>query len=173
MQNSRLLLTLSSLDKPEWRDFQKYLRSPFFNRRSDVIALAVYLQKELSKPGDAQRLTKATVWAKICPQSPYDEKQLRYTMSYLLDRAESYLALVEMQSDSSARSLFVVNALRKRGLEKNADAQLITAPPTKASDRSFDPAIQRSLQSKLREMRARTEETPAPRPPENMAHFTI
>ena len=122
MQNSRLLTTLRTLNKTEWRSFQKYLASPFFNQRADVLNLALYLQKELAKPAGEQVLSKAAVWKKTNPQTPYEEKQLRYTMSYLLNMVENFLALLDIQSDPSAHKTFSSNALRKRGLEKYAQA---------------------------------------------------
>ncbi len=172
MQNGRLIIMLRALNKTEWRSFQKYLVSPFFNQRKDVITLAIYLQKELAKPAGEQDIRKTQVWKKTCPHAPYEEKQLRYIMSYLLTMAENFLALQEWQSDQSAHKMFIFNALRKRGLEKNAEPHLIAAQTAQSSTSRFDPVMNRAMQRNFREMKSRQTDLVAGSLPESIENFT-
>ena len=43
MKNSTIIPVLKTLDKKECREFTKWLASPFFNQRKDVIDLFQYL----------------------------------------------------------------------------------------------------------------------------------
>ena len=152
MQNSRLIVTLRSLNKTEWRRFLQYLASPYFNQREDVVTLATSIQKELSKQEAEQAFDKAAVWRKAFPKLKYEEKQLRYTMSYLLRAAEDFLVVAELQNSKALQQLFTFNALRKRGLEKSADEQLIAATNSSEMNDDFEPVIHRILQKKRREV---------------------
>ena len=49
MTNTKLIQVLESLSKKELSQFKKYLRSPFFNHREDVLILFEHLNKELKK----------------------------------------------------------------------------------------------------------------------------
>jgi len=44
MENSQLTEALQTLSKEEFREFGKFLRSPFFNNRSEVIRLYEFLK---------------------------------------------------------------------------------------------------------------------------------
>ena len=154
MNNSQLLDTLRTLTKTEWNSFQKYLHSPFFNQRADVIALATIIQKEFSKQEDKQFFEKAMVWKKLEPNLPYDDKQLRYTMSYLLDLVEHFFANLELQSKSPLQKILIHNALQRRGLEKGAASHLMAAQQLSLVYEHFDPQLNRVLQSNLRQISA-------------------
>jgi hypothetical protein len=119
MQNSRLHELLQSFSPTELTAFGKYLRSPFFNHREDVVRLFDYFfkKKETKRAGV---FDKAVVFENIFPQATYDEKQLGYTMSFLLKSAESFLVYEEMaKSGEAVFQLHLAKAVKKKGLEKH------------------------------------------------------
>ena len=119
MTNSRLLELLQSLSPTELTAFGKYLRSPFFNQREDVVRLFDYFfQKKDSKKTSV--FDKKEVFKNVFPNEKYDEKQLGYTMSFLLKAAESFLVFGEMNNDGEAAyQLRLAKAVKKKGLEKH------------------------------------------------------
>ncbi len=119
MTNSRLLELLQSLTPTELTAFGKYLRSPFFNHREDVARLFDYFFKKrgLKNPSAFE---KQEVFKNIFPKAKYNEKQLGYTMSFLLQAAQSFLVFYEKSNDDEASfQIYLAKALRKKGLEKH------------------------------------------------------
>jgi len=77
MNKSRLSEIFKSLDKREVKQLRKWVRSPFFNQREDVILLFDYLDKNrpLDKPN---KLDRKYIFSKIFPNEKYDEKKIGY-----------------------------------------------------------------------------------------------
>lgn len=149
MQQSQLIKTLRTLDKIEWRRFQKYLRSPFFNHRGDLQQLAEYLEKQLARDPGGADFSKKTAWRKLFPGIDFDEKKLRYLMSYLLAAAENFLGQIELEADKMQYKLLISNALKRRGLENWAASKFERAQIS--AIQNFDLAQGRSLERKRRE----------------------
>lgn len=119
MQNSRLLELLQSFSPAELTAFGKYLRSPFFNHREDVVRLFDYFfqKKEIRR---TNIFAKEVVFNSVFPKEKYDEKQLGYTMSFLLKAAQSFLVFGEMNEHGEAAfQIHLAKAVKKRGLEKH------------------------------------------------------
>ena len=121
MLNSRLFELLMTLTPTELTSFNKYLRSPFFNQREDIIRLFDYFfQKKDLKRSDV--FEKTMVFKSIYPKAKYNEKQLSYTMSFLLQAAQSFLVYNEMNENSKpSYHIYLAKAVKKRGLVKHFD----------------------------------------------------
>ena len=117
MTSSLLVRTFKQLTPKDLRTLREFTRSHIFNRRDDVVRLGDYLITHTGKPAikafEARRLYEAA-----CPGQPFDEKQLRHLMSYLLDVVRQYLAWSEWRADQDEQQRYLVRALRNRGLEK-------------------------------------------------------
>ncbi|MBL7804330.1 MAG: hypothetical protein JNL02_11380 [Saprospiraceae bacterium] len=121
MTNSFLLQILRAIDPSEHGAVRRFLQSPFFNRRSDVIQLFDLLVKSPEPPG------REALFAALYPGRPFHNLTLNHTFSYLTERLEQYLALVEMQRDGQTERLYRVRAFRRRGLSQlfERDAHLL------------------------------------------------
>ncbi len=111
MQNNLLLELFGALSKRELRDFDNYLRSPYHNRRSDVVLLFEFLCADRS-------FDKALAFQAISPGQPYDDKQLRYTTSFLYGLMKDWLALQAFYEDRNYQKVLLVGSLRRKGLKK-------------------------------------------------------
>ncbi len=122
--NTFLLQIFQSLHQNELLSARKFLQSPFFNQRSDVLALFDLLVKA-QKKGKITELSKESIFSKIFPKQPYHNLTLNHLFTYLTERLEQYLALIEMQRDGLAEQLYRVRAFRRRGLAQlfERDAQ--------------------------------------------------
>jgi hypothetical protein len=119
MQNSRLIALLNTLSKPEVRELRKFLASPFFNRREDVPRLFGYLAGRSGRPPE-----KEQAFAHVYPGQPYNDQQMRYLMSWLLQAIEQYLALQPLLQDPSRQQAALAQAYRQRGLGKHFEQSL-------------------------------------------------
>lgn len=63
-------------------------------------------------------LSKEAAHEAVYPGKAYDEKQLRYLMSFLFQQLKTYLLQKEMMADHIQSQLLVVRGLRKRNLQR-------------------------------------------------------
>ena len=91
MQNSRLIKVISHLTKYDNRTIKKFLRSPYFNHRQDVIALFEEILKTLQKKKPLWEPTE--MYKKVYPGRTFQQQQFRLVMSYLLPVSYTHLTL--------------------------------------------------------------------------------
>ncbi len=108
MENSTILALVRSIPAGEVREVRKFLLSPFFNQRQDVIALFDYLTIGGSP-------TREGAWKAVFGKGPvFALPKLRLVMSYLHKLLEQYLAVRETMSDPKFLEVQLVRAYRKR-----------------------------------------------------------
>ena len=116
MTTSLLIRTFKQLSAKDHRALRDFVCCSMFNRRDDVTRLCDYLVAHVDKPVlkafEPERLHEAAY-----PGKPFDNKQLRHVMSYLLEVVRKYLAVAEWQTDESEQKRCLVRALRNRGLD--------------------------------------------------------
>lgn len=117
MQDSRLIEIFQQLHKKELRELGKFVRSPFHNQRKDVVRLYEYLVEWLRK-GKKENLSKEITFPVIFPKEKYDEKKIRYTMSFLYQAIKSFLAYQEFTAHPIQEQTAVVKVFRKKGLSR-------------------------------------------------------
>ncbi len=109
MEKSSLYRLLHALPAAELREVRKFLQSPFFNQRQDVIDLFEYLTG-----GSAPQ--KEAVWQQLFAPAPFDLQKIRLLMSYLHTLLEQYISVKEQLSDPLEAKLYLAIGYRKRGL---------------------------------------------------------
>ena len=102
IKNSQLIGLFAALTKEELRELSKWLDSPFHNQRADVVLLFQYLKKHLH---NEHKLLPNIIWENIAPNVAYDNKLLRYTMSFLLQQLLDFLAYRQWARDPLAQNL--------------------------------------------------------------------
>ncbi len=118
MTQSKLIFLLKTFKKTEWRRFKEFLASPYFNKRTDLIAFFSYLAAVYPDFTD-KKLAKAVVFKKLYPNQPYDDKQMRYLMNYTLKAAEQFLGQEKIES-LALKDNYILEALVDRKLEKHS-----------------------------------------------------
>lgn len=123
MYQSRLVEVFRSLDKKELRGLEKFVKSPFFNQRDDVIALFEYLRKRYPFRNN-KGLGREEIFRFLHPDAPYEEKNLGYTFSFLFKAIKSFLAWQEFNADPVAEQIALCRALRKKGVKRIFDSEI-------------------------------------------------
>ncbi|NRB46219.1 MAG: hypothetical protein HRU41_01000 [Saprospiraceae bacterium] len=118
MQNSQLIELLATFRRKEWIEATKFVKSPFHNSRSDVLPLLIYLKKMLPR-GLTEKLDKELVFTALYPGESYDEKKIRYLMSFLYQLMQDYLAYVQWKEDNLQVQNDLLHGLRLRGLQRS------------------------------------------------------
>lgn len=135
MNNSKLIAVYQTLSGVEKRVFSKFLTSPYFNQREDVLQFWNYLLKE-SKYLEGG-LSKKRIFEAVFPHTDFDETILRHTASQLLNCLEEFLAVRRFRKDSFQSKLYLAEAYRERNLEKHFNQSIRLA--------------QKELESKVRD----------------------
>ena len=124
MRKSNLLVFLKHFSKRDWRAFKKFVRSPYFNQREDVVRLFDYLDRVLlTQPPSA--IHRKKIYNNVYPNESFNEKKLRSTFFTLLKILKKYLALAEWETDPIQNQQYLCKSLRKRGLEVFFKKELI------------------------------------------------
>lgn len=126
MTNTFLFQIFRSLAPNEYNAVRKFLNSPFFNQRQDVVTLFDQLVLAQQNGGLGQ-LEKQELFRSVYPGEPFHNLNLNHCFTYLTERLEQYLALTEMQNDGLNERLYRLRAFRRRGLDQlfERDARLL------------------------------------------------
>jgi hypothetical protein len=126
MIKSDLIQIFKKLTKQDRRALRQFVRSPYFNRRAEVISLYDYMDKHLDTTHP--NWDKEAVFKIIFPAEPtYLGAQMDYTMSFLLQVIRSYLIQDELEKEVIGNRLRLHKALDSRGLHKFAQRELDAA----------------------------------------------
>jgi hypothetical protein len=129
MLGSELLEIFKCLTKQDRRDLHDFVRSPFHNKREDVILLFEYITKNLKEGPSVFRdkegknigsiFKKENVFKAVFVDAHnYDDKQLRYTMSFLLKCIRQFLIYKDLTINDLNNEIALNRALRQRGADK-------------------------------------------------------
>lgn len=118
MKNTKLIRLLRTFSKEEFRNFEKFIQSPYFRKR-DVTLLFNVLKAYY--PGfDKEELNEAFIFEKTFPGKKFDIKAdslMKTLMSDLFMSCREYLIQLEMKEKPEFRKYFLMEQLRKRKIE--------------------------------------------------------
>lgn len=109
MEKSQLSQLIFSLSSAEKREARKFLESPFFNQRRDVVQLFDWFCAGTTPE-------KAAAKRHLFGADEVDDQELRLRMTYLHRLLERYIAQKEMEADDTGLRLHLAAGYRRRGL---------------------------------------------------------
>lgn len=118
MENTRLLKLLRTFSDAELRALKKFVRSPYFNQRREVIGLLDFLEKPLktNRPAPGKEEAFTAVFGK----AQFDDHRIRMAMSFLFQLANQFLAVQGFLNDTPGIRLSLASLLRQRKLPDHA-----------------------------------------------------
>lgn len=102
----QLIISFSAQEK---REIRKFLESPFFNQRKDVVELF----DTLCSPNLPDKMALKT---HLFGAADTDDQELRLRMTYLMRLLERYITQKEFESDEARMKVNLIRGLRKRNL---------------------------------------------------------
>lgn len=117
MEKSKIIDLLRTFTASELRQFVDFVASPFFNKRTELIP---FLKHLISKAPDFPSLSiqKEKVFHELYPDRTYDDKEMRYLMSYLSKLAERFLIITRYERQTVKCQLDLMQSFLDRDLEK-------------------------------------------------------
>lgn len=121
MKNSLLLQLVLHLSDKQVREMKKWIRSPIYNHRDDVVRLFDILLK-IRKQGK-QEIDKETAFKKLYPKQKYDDGKIRLVMTFLQKNIEQYLVYKYIDNEEST-NIKLATVYRKMNLHRHFDRQV-------------------------------------------------
>ncbi len=118
MIDSKLIQLLRTFSTEEWRRFNEFVASPYFNKKEELVIFCKYLRTNAPN-FSPKKLSKTKIFKVIYPKKEYDEKRLSYLMNYLLELAEKFIGWKMIEDQSSALELNTLSAFAERKLNKH------------------------------------------------------
>ncbi len=123
MYQKKLLQLLRTFSEPEIKEFENFLRSPFHNKREELVpfyrVLCKWAPDYAIDPAGQQAAFSAAYPGKL-----FESKQLAYSMNYLLRLAEEFLTVSAFRSSGSDFELKRLELMADRGLALHYDYHL-------------------------------------------------
>ena len=96
---------------------RKFLRSPYFNQREDVVLLFDFLVSQI--PKKRPELDKVQIHKSIFPDKPYQDREFHLIKTYLLKLVEQYLVVRYVQHDPIESQFILMRYYQERQLFKH------------------------------------------------------
>lgn len=112
MPDNKLIEVINSLNFVEKKNFSVYVKSPYHNRREDLIRLWELL-------GAGKRLEPEAIFALIYPEKAvFEDAQWRHLQSMLLVCIEQFLAIHAWEQTPLSADLYLAPVYREKNLRK-------------------------------------------------------
>lgn len=145
MENSKLVSVLKKLSKDEFKDFSKFVASPYFSKGRDCTPLFESL-KQCWPEFTGEKITKRSVYERMLPDEKFDDDKaysLLATLSTeLYKMALEYLRYSEFEKDEVQKKLMLLKGLRGKNLNKEFEKEF-------GKDKDEDPITRGSSESFL------------------------
>lgn len=116
MKNTHLFKLLSTLTTKELKLLKKWVASPFYNQRADVIqVLDIYVKNR--KKGETP-LSKTQLFHQLYPHEPYEDHKVRMVMSFLNRLTEKFIIHQSQEKKGIERKLVLLAYYREKELDK-------------------------------------------------------
>jgi len=89
MESSKLVSLLKTFDRQSWKDFERFVKSEYHNRRPKLIELLIVLKKA-SPQWKRKKLYKQVVYVQLFPGEEYLENRMVDLMKALVKLIEQY-----------------------------------------------------------------------------------
>lgn len=157
MIKHKVTILLSSLSKVEINRLNKLVISPYFNKNRTVTNLYTYLQN-LYPDYSEENTDRKLIFDHLFPGERYNDSKLRNISSDLTKLVEQYLILEQIESEPSQKTQYLLQAGKKRDLEKIYEPSLRQWEQTQDKNPFKDVAFyfeQHQLQEEIYEYTAR------------------
>lgn len=112
----KIFTLLESAGKSDWHWLQKFVNSPIYNQHASVVRLFEVIRKQFKS--DKKAVSSENIHAVLFPGEPFNQAKIHHTSNYLLRAVEDYFAWDEWWQDEQARQLHLLQAYRKRGIDR-------------------------------------------------------
>lgn len=118
MKNSKLIELLKTFDANEWRQFEAFVASPYFNSNENLTRLCAFMGK-FAPDFSSASLTKEKAQQAVFPHAPFDARQMGYLMNYMIQLAEEFISIQHYRQESLRVKCNTLAEYSRRDLDKH------------------------------------------------------
>lgn len=119
MKNTKLIQTLKTFTKEEFKLFEKFVASPFFNNGRNYLPFLKELKYHYPDFEDFKgRLTSESVYKRLYPGKKFNRQVMWNQISQLEKLAMEYILQTALKNNKTERFIMMFNELSKRNLDK-------------------------------------------------------
>ena len=137
MKDSKLLDIIRNLTAKELKQLSKFVQSPIHNSNQVVIDLLDHILK-VSPSKQSSLLDKHIVFAKLFPNTKYNDTYMRRVMSDLFKVCEEFVAWSRYQENKEFQQLELLRFYREKKLDKHFSAILRKLKKDESEAESLD-----------------------------------
>lgn len=115
MKNTQLIEILASLNKSEFKEFGKYIISPFFNNRSEVIRFFNAIKK-FYPLFDSEELSEEVIFILVYPGKDFSDVLMRKLISLTTNLVLDFIAVKGFKENTLSYNVMLMDKLRERKL---------------------------------------------------------
>jgi len=115
MKSSKLIKLLKALDYQEFKQFYKYLQSPYFTNSEDVLKLFDYLRPHYPA-FNSEKLERSKAFAFLFPDKKFNGPRLRNLLLKITKILESYLIHLEHEQNNWEKKKQLTRIYGKRNI---------------------------------------------------------
>ncbi len=115
MKNKQLFEALNTLDKIEFKEFGKFVKSPYHNNRSEVIRFYDSIKKYYPNFSN-ENFTEEKIYSTVFPGKKYSDVQMRKVLSLTIQLFQKFIVDIKINENKLHYNLELIEALTNRKL---------------------------------------------------------
>ena len=116
MKDSKILLILRTFSKQEFKEFEKYVHSPFLNSAGEYIYSFLHCIKKYHPDFEHPDFTKQNIFIQLYPKEKYNDSRMRKLISETMKLSLDYLAAKNFMEDEQQKGRLILKELQDRNL---------------------------------------------------------
>ncbi len=137
MYNSKIIGLLKTLSETEFKRFEDFVMSPFFNKSQKGGQLFDAIKDDYPE-FNSERLSKESIYNKLYPGKEYNDERIRNLSSDLLNLGKEFLAQMKFLSDPFYPAKFLLDGLKEKKLDALYNKHLKLTNDYLENDHRFD-----------------------------------
>ena len=117
MHNNKVYTILHHFDKNDFKQFNKYINSPYFNKSKLLIQYYELLEKQIHS-ANPDEFPKEKFWKKLFSPLKYNDVRFRKLSSDLLRIIEGFLAQQVYDENNLQKDAYLIESVGRKGIEK-------------------------------------------------------
>jgi len=126
MIKHKLIEILSTFDKNEFADFEKFTNSPFFNEGRNYLPVVKALKAFFPTFNDV-KFTKEILFNQIYAGEKFNENKLNIAFSRLYNMSEDFLAAKRLKEDNFGKNKYILEAFLEKKLYRAFEKKMAAA----------------------------------------------
>ncbi|CAN5579324.1 hypothetical protein BH10BAC5_BH10BAC5_20290 [soil metagenome] len=126
---------MKTFSKEEFKEFEKFVASPYFSRGRDLTKFLKALKKYYPD-FESVEIKKEMIFKRLFPKSNYSDQVMRTLSSELSKMCESFLCIVNLNRDKHDVKIHIIDEMQFRGLSQHTEKMLDELGKGLESDRT-------------------------------------